>query len=337
MSTAVTREERDLLVVARALVERGPYAAIEPILRADVRLDGLTVDAMRLLRDTLAKGSVLALARGGGWRKIARRAGAGVEVGRLWEVAEPQLRFSHFAFALCRWLTCVPLLQARPPLLAAVPRTGGDELVAMFACALVEDELLERVVAWNLAPSALAWLACPRMLAEAEDAPPPAVAFERLVAEPVVLEGLSDELARRAVAFERALSRTSDPAEVVRLGRAREAALGALVDAAARADRWDLVSFVVEAGREIVGWNVEHRLDPSTPLGDRAEARHAAGAQLRVLGRIGRRHEELRLVRHFDEDYGLAQHLLARWEPLGNDGFRRAAELLERQATLPGD
>jgi hypothetical protein len=295
---------------------------------------------MRLFEETLGKGSVLAIARHGGWRRLARRTNAGVETGRLWEVLDLPLRFSPFAFELCRWLTTVPLMHARPLALAATPRTSGDDLLCMFACALVEGELLEQAVAQRagVARSALAWLACPRMLAERNDVETAsAAAFERLVTEaPVVLEGLADELARRAIAFERALVEVRDPAELVRLARAREITLGWLVDAVARADRWDLVTFIVEANRAVV--NLEPRqLDKAAPLRDRAEARRAAGGHLRILARLGRRHEELRLVRHFDEDYGLAQLLLARWEPLGNDGFRHAAELLERLDTLPGD
>jgi hypothetical protein len=208
----------------------------------------------------------------------------------------------------------------------------------MFVCALVEGELLEQAIAQQpgIGASALAWLACPRMLAEANEVPS-ASAFERLVVEaPVVLEGLSDELARRAVAFERALAKTREPAEVVRLARARETTLGWLVDAAAQKERWDLLTFIVDASREVLALEARP-LDKSASLHDRAEARRAAGAHLRILARIGRQHDKMRLLRHFDENYEVAQLLLARWEPLGNDGFRRAAELLERPGSLLGD
>jgi hypothetical protein len=56
-------------------------------------------------------------------------------------------------------------------------------------------------------------------------------------------------------------------------------------------------------------------IDVTAPLSARAAARRALGAPLRALARIGRWHAEHKLVRHFDDGYHLAQHLLQLWEP----------------------
>jgi hypothetical protein len=144
-----------------------------------------------------------------------------------------------------------------------------------------------------------------------------------------------------------------DPRELRILGAAREANLGALVDACAprlvrvgqETARWDLVTFMVDATASLLGGSgpgAVHAprwvatLDTDASLGERAEARRAAGAHLRVLARLGKRHEQARHASFVDDGYDVAQLLLARWEHLGNHGFSRAADVLAGLEAIDG-
>jgi hypothetical protein len=354
---ALAPYERDVVLVARAIVSGGPYEAVDSIFRSKSEgHPGLSSSAMRVLEDTLAKGCAIALARHGGWRNAPRVGPNGVATARLWELHEESpLRFSAFAYHLCTWLAWQPFATDPPPLEHA-PATPADELLLYLLGALLDDRPIARFVFREpaLRASPLAWLGFPAVLATAQpkegargvvQSLGPA-AFDRLVTDgAVVLEALSDDLARRAIAFERLKSRIEDPARVLTLGRTRERTLELLLDAVERKGRWDLVSFLVDATVVVakpgltapqIEARIVRALDPSTPLGDRANARRAAGAHFRALARIAKRHEELRYARHFDDGYDVAQLLLTRWERLGNEGFGRAAEVLSGLEALPG-
>jgi hypothetical protein len=357
MTAVLAPHERDVVLVARAIVSGGPYEAVDSILRARTGdKSGLSTSAMRVFEDTLAKGAATALARHGGWRNIPRVGPSGVATGRLWELHDRSpLSFSKFAYRLCTWLAWQPFATDPPPLDAA-PETAADELLVYLLGALLDDRPIARFVfrEAGLRGSALVWLGFPATLATAQPkesargAVPtlgPA-AFDRLFKDGAIfLEALGDDLARRAIAFERHKARIEDPARVLALGRARERTLELLLDAAERTQRWDLVSFLVDATIAIakpglapaqITARMVRELDPSTSLGDRTTARKAAGAHLRAVARIAKRQEELRYARHFDDGYDVAQLLLTRWERLGNDGFARAAEALSSLESLPG-
>lgn len=348
----VTPNGRDQLLVARAIVQGGPYEAVESILVQETEMPGLGAETLRLFEETLALGGAQALARLGGWRRVGRITAEGVKVGRLWEVhhASP-LAFSGYAFKLCQWLVTQPLGPGKLAPFNARPTLPGDELVAYLTCALVDGQALARRVAAQpgVRAAALPWLGFPAMLggasalddAGAEHLRP---RFAALVGDgAVVLEGVSDDLTRRAVAFERAKATVYSPAELLRLGEARERTLALLLDVLERVDRRDLATFLVDAAAQLLprsltgtaaAQHLTRELDPAVPLRDRAAAVRASGAHLRQLGRLARYHEVLRHVRHFDEGYTEAQHLLSRWEHLGSDGFSRAAEALTELESL---
>jgi FtsH ternary system domain X6 len=343
----VSPNGRDLLLVARALVRGGPYEEIESILVGETRMAGVAAGTMRLFEETLARGGVHALARLGGWRRRARPTPQGVAVGRLWEVRlDPPLAFSAYPYELCQWLVAQPLGTDGGEALRATPSLPGDELLAYLACALVEGQPLEGRVAEQpgVRASALAWLGFPGMLGRVAGRAPQRPAFDTLVRQgAVVLEALVDDLARRAVAYERAKADLTSTSAVSRLGEARDRALGFLLDALEQADRWDLATFLVDAATTLLpralsgaaaAAQLVSTLDPRTSLADRAAALRGSAAHLRHLGRLARHHEALRQARHFDEGYAQAQLLLSRWEALGTDGFARAADALAQFTAL---
>jgi hypothetical protein len=340
----VTSGGRDLLLVARALVLRGPYPAVEGILAGPTRMAGVGRETMRLFEETLALGCTRALARHGGWRRHPRLGADGVKVGRLWDVrpASP-LAFSRYSYALGEWLVAQPLGARTVAPFRETPLRPGDQLVAYLACALVEGQPLAGAVAQQpgVRAAALAWLGFPAMLAAVEADPPGPDAlrdsFEALAAEGgVIVEGLSDDLATRTVDFERAKGEFVSPTTLLRAGEARDLTLGLLLDALDRAGRWDLATFLVEATAALVPpasgtsavQGLVSRLARSAPLRERAAALHASAAHWRHAARLSRHHEAMRTVRHFEEGYAGAQLLLTRWELLGAEGFQRAANVL---------
>ena len=333
---SVTPNGARVVEIARAIVSQAPCASVAPLLRAKANIAGVGAGAMRLFEEALAKGCVRALARLGGWRRVHRLGPGGPRPRRLWEDRPaPELSFSPYPFELCRWLASEPMDEERTPsLFTRAPETAADELFAYLACAMFEGEWVEPLAAAQpgLRRSALARLGFPRMLA-----PDDATDVARLVrAGDFVLDALQDDLARRAVAFERFKAALRDPSELRDVCRAREADLDALVDACEAAGRWDLASFVAEAAVAIIGMPTISRLDPISSLRARSEARRAAGAHLRVLGRLAKRHEAARVAHFTDEDFDAAQLVLARWERLGNHGFSRAADVLAGLEALDG-
>lgn len=131
-------------------------------------------------------------------------------------------------------------------------------------------------------------------------------------------------------------------AAMIALGAAQEAVLGALLTAADRAHRRGLVSFAVDAGASLLEHGTPAKsallwvksLTPTGPMRERAAARRAAGALLRVLGRLARWDTEHRMKRFFEDDYEGAQLLLARWDALGSSGFSRAERVLRELESL---
>ena len=83
---------------------------------------------MSLLRETLAKGCVRRLARGG-WRRQTRVQNRARVTGRLWERHQtPSLEFTAASEDLLRWATAEGLaLDVQP--LSKGPETGADDLL----------------------------------------------------------------------------------------------------------------------------------------------------------------------------------------------------------------
>lgn len=344
----VTRDERDLLVVARAAFGREPFAFVEAVLAEARPLRAPGPTAMGVLERTLARAAVLELARSGGAVSRARVAGEGVARGRAWEVAPPpELLFSGYAFALLRWLVVAPLgdKTRTVPAFAETPRGLGDELVARGVVSLVRGTSLERLVASQrgVRASVLAWLSHAPSLAAAEgeeasrDGPRPA--WGALFAPPlsVAVPCLEDALVAEWVARTREGPRGATAVECARVGEREVEVLRGLVLAAREARRVDLLTFLVraaarllprEASPEGVALSLAARLPEQGPLRDRAAARRVIAPLLRVVAELAHDHDALAAVRFFEEGHAVAQATLAAWEPLGKDGFARASRAL---------
>lgn len=338
----VGRAEGELLSVARALVTPGAYASIEATLASGRAIDTLGPTAMRVLQSTLAKGAVKMLARLGGART---RRGVRPMLAR----PAPALPFGPYTFELVRWLACARVGAPDTPSFEHAPKTAGDELVAHLALRLVEGEPLARGVFSQpgLRASALGWLGHAASLARwaPEDVEAPLPPIGRLVDDaPVILECLSDDLRRCWIAASTSPPTVAAPVHALRVALAEQRTLATFLDAVRDRGRWDLATFLVEAGARVLprgaaAKDVAARAVPVTrekgSLRARTEARKNAGALFHALVRLGKKHEELSLVRFFEDGYDEAQAVLAAWEMLGKDGFLRAEEVVRELAALP--
>ena len=256
---------------------------------------------------------------------------------------ELTLTLSAAAFQLCRWLAGAP----EPP---PAPRTAADELLYYLAAdALTRIEL----PLGDLASSALVRLALASRITRdtvardrdryrwhRTEAPPELsldlddAAWDRLLGADgcVIVEALQPDLARQWIAAERAKGAITDPTRLAAAGRMQAATLGAFLDRVEAMGRADLATFLVDAAAALVdrpatAWTDGIRADASS-IGARAEASRAAGAFLSSLSRISGWRDRLATVPFFeDQEYGEAQLLLAKWEHLGQAGFRAAAQL----------
>ncbi|AKQ67200.1 hypothetical protein A176_004112 [Myxococcus hansupus] len=347
----VSPTEHALLTLARAIVGMGQYASVEDLLRAIHTVPRrFSPPALQVLRDTLAKGSVLALARAGGWRWEHSLRDGQTRSGRLWERhAPPALHFSPITLHVLRWMLEQPMTKlAVTSLQVDGTPTPADELFLYLCCRLVAGTHCARALGVQqvFRRSALCWLGFPEQFGTK---PPEldAAAFAPLLADGAwLLEALRQELAQRWRALEESKRGISSPAEALALGTAQEAVLSAFLDAVDAAGRRDLAGFLLDAARPLMEQPASRwveGLSSSATLSSRAEAARAAAAFLRTLSRLSRWDAEHRAVRFFDDDYDTAQRLLSEWGTFGEAGFRRAEDharelassLLSAAATVP--
>lgn len=335
-------QEAELLAVARALVTPDSYASIEATLGTQLAVTKLGPSAMRVLEDTLSKGVVKTLARLGGARPRLRPGGGG-KPARVFDVrSTPKLAFSRYTFDLLRWLTNTPFYARDCEKLTVEPRTLGDEIMAYLTLRLVEGRRLERVVAASPGLRAgLSWLGFARPMARygADVKEPPSL--DDFFADDdrrLVVESLAGDLTRRWL-----LTLSWDDLDVidpelgVKIGTFERAILTSFIDNVERANRWDLATFLVDAGvralpRGVSPKDIASRVAPRVraegTLRVRSESRRRAGALFQALGRIAKKRDELALVRFIDDDYESAQLILSVWEPLPREAFTRAEGVL---------
>ncbi len=342
--------EAELLAVARALVTPDSYASISPVLARSFDVVAVGPTAMRVLTDTLAKGVVKMLARLGGARPRVRPDTGSTRRARVFDVRPvPAIAFGPYTFELIRWLTNTPLgARSGAVPFEAAPQTLGDELCAYLALRLVEGERLVRTMASSPGlRTPLTWLGYARILARHADASasvPPMHALLATDASRIVVECLAGDLGRRWTAM--AAWDTSDVVaadDALRINQLERAALDGFLDAVDTANRWDLATFVIDAATRVlppgvrprdVAVRAAPRVVATGSLRARTESRQRAGALFHALGRLGRKRDELALVRFIDEGYDVAQATLASWEIFGRDGFTRAASVLSMLASL---
>lgn len=337
---AISRAERDMLRVARAVVGRVDSSAVEPLLREAGWAPGLLGrDAAALLAETMSRGVVLDLVRRGGWQRSRCTEAGVVREGRLWERHDPpRMPIGAATFGLLRWLMESTLAAAPTvPLEDAGVLGLGDEVAYYLAADLLARLGLEAAIGAGLGRSRLVCLGFAAHVGSMNR-----VSFERLFAEDavVVLEALGPDLARRLRAEERQRRAEPSAARIIAHDAALSGALASFVTAAVEAGRADVALFVADAAEPfVVGRTPEPELwasalDRSTPLALRSEAMRAAGTLPRAVLGLRAVADRAASTAFFDEGYAGAQLVLARLERWRVRGFRDAEAVLARLASL---
>jgi hypothetical protein len=347
----VARSEDELIKLARGLVGAGrPPSRV----RAAKPIETIGPTAMKLLQQTLARGVIATLLRGGGWETRRTLVNGHSRRGRLWErhASLPPLHFGPASFALLIWLHDEDLVRPTRQLERNPNTTLADDVLHYLAC-----EQLTRAGVDVCQPAFLHSPLCQLGFCEflvGDGASLPAVDFGPLVAGPgsIIVEALQTNLVARWLDSEQRKGTIVLLDEMTRIGRAQDHVLGAWFAALDRVDprRRDLAAFVAEAARQLLARGLERRcpdhrwwirsLSLQAPLAARQGAFTAAAAFLRGVGRLGRWLDEAGLVAYFDDDYEAAQLLLANWQylrarpELPTDQPQMPASILDRAATL---
>ncbi|MBX3160967.1 MAG: hypothetical protein KF773_33720 [Deltaproteobacteria bacterium] len=341
----VAASEHDILVMARTLIQ-GPAAQDDVwslLCAGRVVPPKIGTTCARLLEDTLRQ-AWLALWQRGGTKPGASldKTGTAAVRGRLWERhAAVGLEFSSSTLKLLRWLVAQSF--ASPPStigeLTVSPLALGDEVMIYLALDAARMTPAARVVASQpfVHASALAWLGFAPLLGQNKGQPPATFAALATGAGAIVVEALSEELAKRWHGSELPKRQIEDPHELIALGAAQDATLSRFMDACDRAKRRDLARFILDAALPSITRNVPPApasLDPKSPLSTRAAARTAAGSLLRAVTRWYEWDQEHRGIRYIDDDYASAQLLLQQFERIGAPGVARVTGWLADLAAL---
>jgi hypothetical protein len=284
---------------------------------------------------------------GGRDRDGDRSCGSGAVLrGRIWERHAPiGLRFSTATLRLLRWLLTAPVLAAttrrRPTapglrVLEAGPFTVADQVMVYLALDTLTGAPAQAALAGQPLTRAmpLAWL---RFFDALGAGPPPP--FDELCdgAGAIVVESLTDELARRWRAVEQSKVAIEAPGALVALGAVQDAVLQSFLAACDRCGRRDLAGFVIDAAAPLLERGLALspvRLDPTATLAQRAAARNAAGALLRAVLTWAAWDRSHRGVRFLDETYPTSQLLLGRFEAIGARGTALTQAWLAELAAL---
>lgn len=335
MSITVTRAEANLLTLARVAVGVIPPMDVMRLLVTPVPPpQKLGPTARGALADTLGRGTVLALARQGGWLPDGER--------RLWERYERvPLAFTGNTVRLLQWLLATPLAEHDgKPLFFEGALTPAEDLLVALVLDRLRGTGCDALLARQLALRGLPMTTLVHAAVMARDLPLDEVPPLDVAAYAPLLEGTRTLLSRAWLAAERWKRELSQPDLVSRVGRAQEAVLGAFLSAIDAAGKRELAGFLVDAA---VQWVTPERtaedlvraLVPDAPLRERTDARRRAAAMLRALARLRAWHDEHRNVRFIEDHYEAAQRLVVDWERLGERGFSQAAALVAELDAIP--
>jgi hypothetical protein len=353
----VSKFEFNLLRILRFFVGHSPAEQAMPLLRESYpRPVCLSLNAVELVKDTLAKACVLFLVRKGGWRNDRYLRNGQPEPGRVWEripLDERTLVFSPAVLDFLIWVTAEKLPDTKnswdiPPneLLPA------DELFFFLAFDAIrcDPDLVARfrkLKAFRSNP--FCWITFPGDMVEGESIARPN--FERLFQglHSVILECLQTYLTDRWLQSERKKGQIGDWRKLRQQGHAEFVTIRAFLEAAHAAKRPDLARFVLRAIATLFATELRPTywtggLVGSGPqrLADRLETQRAALALPRQMEVFEAWQQHYLTIGFFDEDYQASQLWKAEWEAVRGDlvaaRARTAIQMLEplRGAPLRG-
>lgn len=335
MTFVISRAETNVLTLARVAVGIIPATDAMRLLVSGVSIpQKLGPTAREAISDTLSRGTVLSLARNGGWIPAGEK--------RLWERGPaPKLEFTANVVRIFNWVLGTPLTEADPPALTikGALTVAEDALMAQLLDRLrgtgVEGTVA-RQPAFRKAP--LTVLAHAGLMGrEAALDPIPAI---DVAAHGVWIDGLRTLFARNWLHVEKLRRDITEPPVLSRIGKAQTDALDSFFAIINKAERHDLATFLIDAATQWVtpdrkGDDFTRSMAMDAPLRERTDARRRSAAMLRALTTLREWDQQHRSVRFIDDGYDLAQRLVADWERLGERGFQRAQELVAELDAIP--
>ena len=344
---AVSRFEYNLLRILRFLV--GQMPADQAINLVYAKLPSppcLSRVCVRIAQDTLAKASVLYLAKSGGWRRERFLIDRRPTEGRVWERLPLEVRkltFSPVPMAFLMWLTAEKPTEASDRWDSHTGLTPADELFFLMAYSelKVEPEVAQVLVEKRcIRDNHLIRLAYAGDFS-ARDAAAPALDFSGCFTgvRAAVLECLQTMLAQCWIRSERAKGQIGDWRRMRMRGQVENETLRAYLKAAHEARRPDLARFVLNANATLLAppelglgfWTGGLQGQGPTRLADRIETQRAALAFPRQLETLLGWERQARNVGYHEEDYAASQLWKADWEEAGGDSLvDKARVLVER-------
>ena len=338
MSGYVTTQEANLLTLARSALGISVSGDLGRLLITHVTPPAkLGPTARGVLQETLARGSVLALARGGGWAEGHH--------GRLWEreATAPRLEFTPNLIRLLQWVLKTPMAEHEfAPLVLERGLTPAEELFAVLLLQRIKGMAGEQALARQsaLRASPLVLLAHAGTLAMAHSLPgtlPPL----QLEVHGVFIAGLRDLMARSWALDEASKREIDRPELMTRLGEAQTAVSDAFLDVVSGSlrDR-ALAGFLVDAAGQWLSMprtsgDYTASLNANAPLRERMEARKQSASLMRAVARLRGWDAEHRSMHFLDDDFAPGQALIRDWNGFGDAGFREAERLISELDALP--
>ncbi|HWG45011.1 MAG TPA: hypothetical protein VN688_19735 [Gemmataceae bacterium] len=344
---SVSRFEANLLRLLGYFLHHEPPERALPLLENRCAAPTcLHRNAVHLVKDALAKGCVVLLARRGGWRRERFLRGDRAVEGRLWERTPPTelgLTFSTHTLEFLIWITANrPSDKDTPWRPREEDLTLGDRLLLYFAhegLRSLADGLGARSLRTHqpFVEHGLCWLAFPEDYTAAPVGSRPHFAPWTNGVGACMLEALQSELAQRWIEVESGKERISEPQAMRVLGLAQQRVLTAFLDAIEQAGRMDLAKFLLQAASVLVGphahagmWTARLQM-AGLRVADRAATYQAATTFLRTLDRLQTWERRARGVGYFDEDYTASQLWKGGWEEVQGDILVERARAIVQQ------
>ncbi len=349
----VSRFEASLVRILRFFLHQMPAEQVRRLLDEKLhRPKCLSANALRLIKDSLAKGCVLYLVRAGGWKQERFLRGDQPVSGRLWERSggeELALNFSHHSLDFLIWMTASRLKESKPLWFPSQPTelTPADHLLLYLAFQELrqENEWLRalRVPGSVFARNPLCWLMYPDDLAELGPEAVPDFRDWMQGNAACLLEALQPRLATRWLQIEQGKGQVADWQRMRVYGLAQSRVLDRYTHAAEAASRPDLTRFLLDVGSRLLGsagmnvtfWTGGLQGNAPPRLADRLQTQQHALALLHQFQRLQQWERRARTVGFFDEGYPAAQMWLAEWEHHDGDTIHaRAAMVLQQVQPL---
>ena len=268
---------------------------------------------------------------------------------RLWDVNQPDtLVFSGYTMKFIRYVVESSIHDNNDvlPLPGRGELTLGDQLVMYLTMrAASSNPVRDRLASKTpMSRSSLVWLGFSDILSKSdlgqkpdskttkkakqleEKCSPDNMDFSKLTTGngAVVVQALAASIANRLVLVETAKSAVKDPNQLVILGKAQDAVIGGFMSACDKANRRDLATFIIMAGRQVIAKKlapIPVVFDTGESLSVRGAARVAAAALLRGIQKWNQWDEQHRAVRFMDDNYRSAQFYLKKFEKIGSGGM----------------